>query len=272
MESRFVQAARTRLQYFQQGHGPEAVVLVHGYASSARLWHLMMNEMDPTWFRAIAINNRGAGDSDRSPSEDAYTVESFAADLFNAVEALGLEDFTLVGHSMGGATVTQFALAHQSRLKALVLLNSTPLNGRPLQEGWEEAIREQFRTKAQPQRDMGLDAPHIPAEFAQAVLADVARNPVERAIGGRRSMSRLRLRERLGELALPVLVVGGDRDTTVGVDNILAEYLALPEASRSLHIFHGVGHSPNVALPADFAWLLSNFIVEVREPVAQKTR
>ena len=100
-------------------------------------------------------------------------------------------------------------------------------------------------------------------------MEDIARNSLERAIGGRRSMSRLRLRERLHELTLPVLVVGGDRDTTVGVDNILADYLALPEASRSLHIFHGVGHSPNVAVPAELARLLTGFVEEVQAAMAQ---
>ena len=266
MESRFVQVGGVRLRCFEHGEGPETVVLVHGYASSGRLWQLMMKEMDQSRFRVIALNNRGAGDSDRTPSEDAYTVEAFAVDLFNVVEALGLDSFTLVGHSMGGATVTQFALSHQSRLKALVLLNPAPLNGRTLSEGWEEAIREEFRTGNRPQLDMGLNAPHVPSAFAEAVRDDVARNPVERAIGGRRSMSRLRLRERLHELLLPVMVVGGDQDTTVGVDNILAEYLELPESSRSLHIFHNVGHSPNVAAPAELARLLTHFIEKVREP------
>jgi len=89
---------------FSTATGPETVVLVHGYASSGRLWQLTMQEMDPTRFRVIALNNRGARDSGRSPSEDAYTVETFAADLFNVVDALGLDGFTLVGHSMGGAT------------------------------------------------------------------------------------------------------------------------------------------------------------------------
>ena len=260
MESVFVKAGTVRLEYYQHGNGPEAVLLVHGYASSARLWRLAMVEMDPQRFRVIALNNRGAGDSDRSPTEADYTVESFAQDLHHAVAALGLNGFTLVGHSMGGATVTQFALAHQSRLKALVLLNSAPLNGRQLGPGWDETIREQFRTGERPQGDMGFNAPHVTESFKKAVMADIDRNPLERAIGGRRSMSQLRLRERLGEIRVPTLVVGGDRDTTVGVDNILAEYLALSEDVRSLHIFHGIGHSPNVEVPAAFAGLLGRFV------------
>ncbi len=56
------------------------------------------------------------------------------------------------------------------------------------------------------------------------------------------------------------MLVGGDDDTTVGVHNMLAEYLALPEDRRFLHIYHGVGHSPNVQVATRFAGLLDRFI------------
>ena len=49
----------------------------------------------------------------------------------------------------------------------------------------------------------------------------------------------------------------------MGVDNIVAEYLALPEANRHLHVFHGIGHSPNVEVPKRLAGLLARFAVEV---------
>ena len=130
MDSAQVQAGGVSLQYYCHGNGPETVVLVHGYTMSARLWHLTMEKMDPSAYRVFALNNRGAGDSERTPSEDDYSVENFAKDLANATESLGLNGFTLVGHSMGGATVTQYALTDQSRLKKLVLLNPAPLNGR----------------------------------------------------------------------------------------------------------------------------------------------
>ena len=145
----------------------------------------------------------------------------------------------------------------------MVLLNPAPLDGRELEDNWADVIREQFRTGERPQGDMALNGSEVTAEFSQAVMEDIARNPIERALGGRPSMSRLRLRGRLNEIKTPTLVVGGDLDTTVGVDNILAEYLALPQESRHLHIFHSVGHSPNVALPGEFAGLLTRFITEV---------
>jgi len=259
MRTDFVQAGTVKLQYFEHGTGPEQLVLVHGYRSSGRIWRLVQEAMDSTRFRSLALSNRGAGDSERTAAEADYTVESFAGDLFAATQALGLRDFTLVGHSMGGATVTQFALDHPELVKALVLLNPAPLAGRALSENWEQQIREEF-TSGWSTENVAANTPHVPEEFRQALQADIARNPIERALGGRRSMAGLRLRQRLQELSMPVCVIGGDQDTTVGVHNILAEYLALLEPRRFLHIFHSIGHSPNVEVATRCAGVLDRFV------------
>lgn len=259
MQTAFVQAGNVKLQYFEHGTGPELLVLVHGYRSSARIWRLVQEALDPARFRSVAISNRGAGDSDRTPSEEAYTVASFATDLCAAVHTLGLQDFTLVGHSMGGATVTQCVLDHPDLCKALVLLNPAPLAGRPLAANWEQQIRDEFAS-GRPQEETGTHTAGVPEDFLRALQADIARNPLERALGGRRSMASLQLRQRLHELSMPVCVIGGDQDTTVGVHNILAEYLALPEPQRFLHLFHGVGHSPNVEVAARCASVLDRFV------------
>src|SRR5438874_7559205 len=208
MRTDFVQAGVVKLQYFEHGAGPELLVLVHGYQSSGRIWRLIQEALDPTRFRSLALSNRGAGDSERTAAEADYTVESFARDLFATTQALGLRDFTLVGHSMGGATVTQFALDHPDLAKALVLLNPAPLAGRGLSENWEQRIREEFASGSSAE-NVAANTPHVPEEFRQALQADIARNPIERALGGRRSMAGLRLRQRLQELPMPVCVVGG---------------------------------------------------------------
>ena len=254
METGFVQAGGTRLQSFSHGVGDEIVVFVHGYSASGRIWRLVQEALNPERYRSIALSNRGAGDSDRTNREEDYTVEAFAADLFGAIRTLDLRNFTLVGHSMGAATVTQFALDHQSVLKALVLLDPAPLDARARSTPPGGGERRQSISD--------VDDARAPAEFLQALQADIDRNPPERASGGRKSMSQLRLRERLSELTMPVLVVGGDRDRLVGVDNILGEYLALPIVTRSLQIFHGAGHSPNKSVPVELARALELFVGE----------
>ena len=259
MDSKFVQAGPVRLQYFEHGHGLDTLVLVHGYASSAAIWRYTLENLSPDRFRIIVLNNRGAGESDRTSKEEDYTVESFAGDLFNVAEALRLDGFTLVGHSMGGATAAQFALEHQDRIKGLVLMNSAPLNGRPLDDGWEVELRERLHGSDPFSGDVGFNAPHVTEDFKESVMADIARNPVERFVGGRRSMAALRLRDRLDEINVPTLVFGTDQDMTVGIDNILAEFQALPEAQRHLQILHGYGHSPNVEAPGVVARILERF-------------
>ena len=264
MESKFVQTGKVSLEYFEQGHASDTLLLVHGYQSSAAIWRYTLECLPEDRFRVIVLNNRGAGLSDQRSSdgrfnEGDYSVETFSQDLFDVVDVLNLEKFTLIGHSMGGATVAEFAFGHQERIKRLVLMNPTPLNGRPLKDGWEEELRESLQTAAPPDGDMGFHARHVSDSFKEAVLSDIGRNPIERFIGGRKSMSALRLRDRLHEIDVPTLVIGSDQDTTVNVDNILAEFQALSNGQRHLHIYHGIGHSPNVEVPCSVASIIQEF-------------
>ena len=82
-------------------------------------------------------------------------------------------------------------------------------------------------------------------------------------MGGRRSQAALRLRESVHEIKVPVLVVGGDVDERVEMRDVLLDYLALSEEQRYLHIFHGVGHSPNLEIPQELASLIASFIDRV---------
>ena len=261
MESTLVQTKGVSLQVFPHGNGPENVVLVHGYQASGRIWGMTQLALDSSHFRTVAISNRGAGDSDRSPNENDYTVEAFARDLLPIIHKLGMREITLVGHSMGGATVTQFALDNPDMVKGLVLLDPASLAGGDLPDGWEEKIREQFTSRKAPE-PATVAASNDLDDFAVALRADMARNPLERLIAGRRSMAKLRLRERLKDLRIPVLIMGGDQDAVVGVDSILAEYLALPPDRRFLHVFHRIGHNPNMDSPTALASVVAEFVAE----------
>ena len=95
------------LEYFKVGSGPEHVVFIHGFQASAQIWHAVQHALSADRYTSIAINNRGAGGSDAPSHEDSYGIGKFAADAFELVDQLGWDSFTLVGHSLGGATVAQ---------------------------------------------------------------------------------------------------------------------------------------------------------------------
>jgi len=95
-------------------------VFVHGYGGNATQWQYQLNTFSLE-NRVIALDLRGHGRSDK-PSGD-YSMPQILADLENALDVLGVTGkIILVGHSFGGAVVTEFAIAHPNRVERLVLI------------------------------------------------------------------------------------------------------------------------------------------------------
>jgi pimeloyl-ACP methyl ester carboxylesterase len=262
------QLSEVRLEYFEHGSGPETVVFVHGYQASARIWHGVQQALPADRYRSIAINNRGAGASDAPPAESDFTVQQFARDAHELVAQLGLRDITLVGHSMGGATVAQFAVDHPELLKGLVLLDPASPDGREMPDDDLESFLDDRMAarRAQIARGGGgdgIDASGAGADAEQMrlLIADINAAPERRLRGSMRSMLQLRLGARVKTLAMPVLLAAGDQDAIIPLANMLASWAMYPPGT-GLHVWHGVGHSPNLDCPLEVAALLRRFVEE----------
>lgn len=120
-----------RLHVDDGGAGGLPVMFVHSYAGSGAHWAAQLAHLRPTR-RAGALDLRGHGRSD-APASGDY-ADSLAADIAAVVDALGLERFVLVGHSMGGAAALAYAGAHPERVAGLVLVG-TPGKSSPEQSG-----------------------------------------------------------------------------------------------------------------------------------------
>lgn len=275
----FAQLSKVRLEYFQHGDGPERVVLIHGFQASAAIWRLVQEALPADRFTSIAINNRGAGGSEAPPREADFSVQIFAADAFELVNQLGWRSFTLVGHSLGGATVAQFAIDHPGLLKGLVLLDPSDPDGRQLPQGGpslEELIEQRMavRRAQQARGDAGdgIDAAALAdasSDVVRAVAADMRNAPERRLRGSMRSMFEIRIGDQVRSLPMPVLLAGGDADELIPVAAMLATWAKYPPGT-GLHFWHGVGHSPNLDAPAEVAGLLQRFI-EKTIPARAKT-
>jgi pimeloyl-ACP methyl ester carboxylesterase len=266
----FAQLSKVRLEYFQHGEGPEKVLLIHGFQASARIWRMVQEALPADRYTSVAINNRGAGASEAPPNEADFSVPIFAEDAYELVTQLGWKDFTLAGHSLGGATVAQFAVDHPSLIKGLVLLDPSDPDGRggdlPLAGPAVDEILDRLmaaRRERQPRNVVGdavnLADPRVPADLMQALAEDMRAAPERRLRGSMRSMFGLRLGSRVQNLPMPVLLAGGDADDTIPVSSMLATWAKYP-AGTGLHFWHGVGHSPNLDCPVELASLLQHFI------------
>jgi len=264
----FAQLAKVRLEYFAHGRGPEKVVFIHGFQASAPIWRMVQAALPEDRYASIAINNRGAGGSDAPPEEADFSIQHFAADAFELVSQLGWRDFTLVGHSLGGATVAQFAVDHPQLLKGLVLLDPADPDGREIPGGpaalealldQRMAARREQQARGQAGDAIDASAQGAPRELMRQLAEDIRNAPERRLRGSMRSMLTLRLGDRVRRLTMPVLLAGGDADELIPLPAMLATWAKYP-AGTGLNIWHGVGHSPNLDCPAELAGLLERFI------------
>ncbi len=97
------------------------LVILHGGAHDASHWAAVCRHLSQS-FRCIVPDQRGHGSSDRAPDGD-YSCQAQVADLRALSEALELERFALVGHSMGGLNALHFAGSWPERVTALVLVD-----------------------------------------------------------------------------------------------------------------------------------------------------
>ncbi len=108
------------------------VVLVHGWGCSVYTFHRNMPALVEAGFRAIAVDLKGHGLSDKPLASEEYTIESLVEHLRDILDALQLERPALGGHSLGGSLIYHFASQYPERARCLALLSPVGLKGVPL--------------------------------------------------------------------------------------------------------------------------------------------
>lgn len=100
--------------------GKETIVFLHGWPGSHELFEYQFNRLPQMGYRCIGIDQRGFGKSDRPFT--GYDYDRLSDDVRVIVDTIGLKDFTLVGHSTGGAIAIRYMSRHKGcGVKKLVL-------------------------------------------------------------------------------------------------------------------------------------------------------
>jgi esterase len=114
-----------RIHYLDWGTtGRRPIVFLHGAALNAHTWDVVCLSLRQQ-YHCHAIDQRGHGES--AWAEDAdYSGDAHRGDIEAFADHLGLDQFVLVGHSMGGFNAFNYAFHHSHRLAALVLVDAGP--------------------------------------------------------------------------------------------------------------------------------------------------
>jgi non-heme chloroperoxidase len=116
----------SRIDLYYEDHGMgKPVVLIHGYPLSGASWEKQVTVLLAAGFRVITYDRRGFGQSSKPTS--GYNYDTFADDLHELVGHLRLQDFSLVGFSMGGGEVARYFGKHGSKgISKAVFVSSVP--------------------------------------------------------------------------------------------------------------------------------------------------
>ena len=233
------------IYYDVHGDG-EPLLCIHGLGVDKAGWALQIGPWSEH-YKMVVFDNRDVGQSSYADAD--YGPEDMAADALALADHLELDTFHLLGISLGGMISQHLALAHPERVRTLTLCVSNPgtgaygeVRGRLLGEMMRDLSREdridqllllcyteQF-FENQPAVDFLRNAllqhpyPQEPEGFARQARA-----------GGRHD-----LRDRLGELRMPVHVIGAARDILIPVWK--SEEMAALIPGAKLTVMPDVGH------------------------------
>jgi pimeloyl-ACP methyl ester carboxylesterase len=253
-----------RLHYEATGAGSIPVVLVHGYGMSSAVWEKLL-PLFPSNYRLFAVDLRGFGRSDKP--ENGYSCAELADDMAAFMDALGLSQAVLVGHSFGGLVLQHFASHHPERVLALVLSNTIAAASPP--KGLTLAVEQRINGYGSAEMNRNVFSATIPRYFD---AANVTAKDIERFVEVGLQAGNAALRETLkanyttpaipvAQHALvraPVLILVATHDPFGTFDHAVAISDAFP--NNRIQVITHCGHSPMWEKPSEFVRVVVEFL------------
>jgi abhydrolase domain-containing protein 6 len=244
-----VQVGDHRIAYSEGGKGkPEAVVLVHGFSSSADSWNRMAVQLT-RGYHVIAPDLPGWGESTRIDSA-SYGYPAQVERLHQFLQQLGLKRFHLAGHSMGGCISARYVARYPDEVITLGLLAAHGLTepeqselARDVAKGDNWLVVSSIEGFERLMNNLFVKRPFVP----RAVLKYLAQVTVSRSAKTQIIFSELQannppLLEKLGNIKAPTFIIWGDQDKLIHFS--AAEIFRKGIGTAEVVIMKETGHMP----------------------------
>ena len=144
--TRFIRANGLQFGFEEAGEGDAVALLLHGFPESRYSWRHQLPALARAGWRAVAIDMRGYGDSDKPPGRAAYRLQRLTEDVAALFEALGARRRLLIGHDWGAMVAWITAIWRATPLDGLVVMNvpHPAVFARVLQRSWAQSRRSWY--------------------------------------------------------------------------------------------------------------------------------
>lgn len=248
------------IHYEISGSGP-AVLFAHSLGSDLSIWGAQKSALAGRR-TVIAYDLRGHGQTTATPG--AYDFGLLADDAVALLDALKIDKASFVGISLGGMIGQALALRTPQRLEKLVLADTTAAYPPEAQALWPERIRAieaaGLAPLVQPTLERWFTAPYRAAHpEAVARIGDIIRTTSPTGyLGCCHAIAGLDFAPRLGEIAMPTLVLVGEADA--GTPPAMARQLAAGIPGARCAVIPAAAHLSNIEQAGVFNRLLADFL------------
>lgn len=243
--------------YRESGSGDRVVLFVHGNSASSRWWERLFTHL-PADLRAIALDLRACGDTARA--EGDWTWQQLVDDVYQFAQARDLQQFVLVGHSLGGTIAQQFTADHPELVEKLVMINPGPPEGFHFPPEWYTRAEMLVAAPAMMKMALAATAPTAPKdEFLESLLDESVAKSSGAWIRNTRALEQTgSLPDRIKEISAPTLIIYGMKDMLITPG--MMERLQTAIAGAVLDEWEGIGHSAPVEAPERAARRIAEFL------------
>ncbi|PYN63543.1 MAG: hypothetical protein DMD92_00565 [Candidatus Rokuibacteriota bacterium] len=260
---------RVRIYYEEHGAGTP-LVLAYGIGGNVKMWDVNVPGL-ARGHRLVLWEPRGHARSDSPEDPAKYSFRRWALDLKAVLDHLGLRRAHVGGLSLGAGIATRFALAFPGRVRSLVVTNSSSASGLPL--SWQNLVMRARSIEIT--LTQGMDAM---AEFAMAENPNVSERlaldpgakaefyeeyrqlaPIGYANALRALLAMDHITDQLPRLRMPVLLIGGDRDPSLGPMKVIHRKIR----GSKLVVLSPASHFANRDQPDAWNRLVLDFLAKV---------
>ena len=248
------------LAYVEMGDpAGEPALLIHGYTDNSRSWSLIAPYLKDR--HLFAIDLRGHGKSDAP--DCCYSYTDFANDAALFLDAVGVAQADVIGHSLGSMTAQLLAAQHPEKVRKLVLVSSTTaIGGGPGSWLWDNVtpLQPPIDPESQFMKDWYWNPNPVDEDYITRERTESAATPIHvwRGVLWGTVINDLTLTAPL--VKAPVMVMWGDQDSLFDLAHQEKLEKAFPEAR--FEVFAGAGHNMFWEFPQRSAEIIDDFLDE----------